>query len=195
MIIEAFLIGIIIGYIRRGSLSKFKYMEFKLSFLILLAVLCHLAITVMNLGLIEFKTNYYVIALTAAYILTILVLTINLNYRYVIIIWLGSILNLISFLANGFKFAINPTHVNTVFGTEMYDLLMSGKIKFFIPLEEAKLWFLGNIIYINKPFLGSVILSIGDIIIAIGIIFFVQSIMKDKSLISRRKLEFKKGIL
>jgi len=72
----------------------------------------------------------------------------------------------------------------------MAELLINGKIKFFIPDIGSKLSFLGNIINIGDL----LIVSIGDIIISIGIILVVQDIIADKFIQHKSKITFSKDI-
>ncbi len=194
MIIEAVLLGIIIGLVRGGKISRLKYINLKGSFLFLLAIILHIGIIIMNLGVFEYNTNYYTIMLTSSYILILVGLIINIHSRYFILIISGLAINFVCFAANNFRFPINSNAVKLTYGNEFYQHLINNEIKFFIPLEEAKLSFLGNTIYINMPFVNDLIISIGDIVIALGIILFIQSVMSDRFIKGKGKLKFAKGM-
>ena len=194
MIIEAVLLGIIIGLVRGGKISRLKYINLQGSFLFIIAIILHIGIIIMNLGVFEYNTNYYTIMLTSSYILILVGLIINIHSKYFILMISGLIINFICFASNNFRFPINSNAVKLSYGNEFYQHLINNEIKFFIPLEEAKLKFLGNTIYINMPYINDLIISIGDIVVAIGIILFIQSIMSDRFIKGKGKLKFAKGL-
>jgi regulator of protease activity HflC (stomatin/prohibitin superfamily) len=70
------------------------------------------------------------------------------------------------------------------------ELLNKGKLLFFTSSETATLSYLGNIIPIGNWF----VVSIGDIIAALGVILVVQCIMADKFIQTRSKITFSKDI-
>jgi hypothetical protein len=124
------------------------------------------------------------------YIFTGLFIIANISMKFMAVPLIGLGLNVLAFLANGFKFPLSSEAAAKLYGTEMHELLNSGKILFFTPAESASLSFLGNIITIGNW----IIVSIGDIIAAIGIILVVQAIISDKFIQNRSKITFSKNI-
>lgn len=103
---------------------------------------------------------------------------------------LGLCMNLIVFIANKFKFPLSSEAAATLYGTEIQELLNTGKILFFTPAETANLNLLGNTILIGNR----IVVSIGDIIAAIGVALVVQAIISDKFIQNKSKLTFSKDI-
>lgn len=190
MFLEALILGIIIGFIRRGDISRLTYAQFSFKPFIYMSVLLYAAIMIMNLGLFNYSSSLYSIFLLLSYILTGMFLIANINTKFMAVPLIGLCLNVLVFLANGFKFPLSSETVAKLYGTEMYELLISGKILFFTPAEGASLSFLGNIITIGNK----IIISIGDIIVAIGVVLIVQNIMSDKFIQNRSKITFSKDI-
>jgi len=188
MFIEAVILGIIIGLIRHGKVSRLSYMNFNMSFLIYISATLYISIIVMNLGLLDYSSFLYTAFLIISYILIGIFLIFNIEIKFMFVPLIGLFTNLLCFIVNGFKFPLSSFAVSELYGTEMYDLLINGKIKFYIPADNAVLSFLGNVIYINKY----KVISIGDIIISIGIVLVIQSIVSDKYMRNKSKITFSK---
>lgn len=193
MFIEAILFGIIIGLVRRGKMFRLSYADFNMPVLIYISAVFYIGIVVMNLGLLDFNTSLYTAFLIISYILIILFLFSNIEKKFMFIPLIGLCLNLLCFIVNDFKFPISSDAISKYYGNEMLTLLSSGKMKFFIPSENAVLSSLGNMFPVNK-FVSVSILSAGDILIAAGILLVVQAILTDRHIESRNKITFSKGI-
>lgn len=194
MIIEAIILGIIIGLIRGGTFSRLGYINFRGSVFFLISLICYLMIVVMHIGNFEYNTNYYSIILLITYIFILIGLLVNIKMKHIIIIVIGCIMNLIVFITNNLSFPINSEKVNLLFKSEYHQLLINNNIRFYIPVEGSKLKYLANIIAINRPYLSPLILSVGDLIIALGIIILIQSTMTDKYIKSKTRLQFDKKL-
>lgn len=190
MFVEALILGIIIGFIRRGKLSRLAYVHFSGRPLIYISALLYLAIIVMNLGLFDYNSSLYSIFLLLTYLFSALFLIANISMKYMFVPLIGLSLNILTFLANGFKFPLSSEAAAKLYGTEMYELLNSGKILFFTPAEGASLSFLGNTLIIGNW----IIVSAGDIVAAIGVIMVVQAIIADKFIQNRNRITFSKDI-
>ena len=146
MFFEALILGIVIGYIRRGKLSRLSYVNFSFKFLIYISALFYLGIIVINLGLYDYESFLYSTFLIGSMVLTGLFLIANLNIKYMFIPLVGLALNLLSFLANKFKFPLSPDAAAQIYGAEAFELLNTGKLLFYTSSETATLSFLGSII-------------------------------------------------
>ncbi len=193
MFIEALIIGIIIGLIKHGKVYRLSYVDFSMSLIIYISALFYVSIVIMNLGLLDFNTILYTAFLLISYALSCIFLLANISKKFMFVPLIGLCSNLVCFIANGFRFPISSAAVLKFYGNEMLGLLNSGKIRFFIPAENAALPFLGNIIPINKLISVSIV-SAGDIIIAVGIVLIVLSIMSDKHIQNRNRITFAKNI-
>ena len=190
MFFEALILGIVIGYIRRGKISRLSYVNFSFRFLIYISALFYLGIIVINLGLYDYESFLYSTFLIGSMVLTGLFLIANISIKYMFIPLTGLALNLLSFLANKFKFPLSPDAAAQIYGAEAAELLNTGKLLFYTSSETATLSFLGSIIPIGNWF----VVSIGDIIAALGVVLIVQCIMADKFIQTRSKITFSKDI-
>jgi len=190
MFFEALILGVLIGFVRRGKIARLAYVNFNSRTLIYISALFYMGIIVMNLGLYDYNSFLYAGFLIVSFILTLLFLIANISMKFMFIPLIGLVLNLLAFLVNGFKFPLDSNVAAKIYGTEIYELLTSGKILFFTPAENATLSFLGNVIPIGNLFIA----SIGDIITAIGITLIVQAIVSDKFIQNRSRITFSKNI-
>ncbi|HKM00421.1 MAG TPA: DUF5317 family protein [Sedimentibacter sp.] len=190
MFFEALILGVIIGFLRRGKLSRLSYINFSYRPLIYISALFYLGIIVINLGLYDYDSFLYSGFLIGSMVFTGLFLTANLSIKFMFIPLVGLALNLFSFLVNKFKFPLSPEAATQIYGTEITELLSNGKLLFYTSSETATLSFLGNIIPVGNWF----VVSIGDIIAALGVVFIVQSIMSDKFIQSRSRITFSKDM-
>jgi hypothetical protein len=190
MFLEALIFGIIVGYIRRGKISRLSYVDFNFRPLIYISALFYLGIIVINLGLYDYESFLYSTFLIGSMVLTGLFLIANLSIKYMFIPLIGLGLNLLSFFTNKFKFPLSPQAAGQIYGAEAVELLNKGKLLFFTSSETATLSYLGNIIPVGNWF----VVSIGDIITALGIVLVVQCIMADKYIQNRGKITFSKDI-
>ena len=190
MFFEALILGVIIGFLRRGKLSRLSYINFSYRPLIYISALFYLGIIVINLGLYDYDSFLYSGFLIGSMVFTGLFLTANLSIKFMFIPLVGLALNLFSFLVNKFKFPLSPEAATQIYGTEITELLSNGKLLFYTSSETATLSFLGNIIPVGNWF----VVSIGDIIAALGVVFIVQSIMSDKFIQSRSRITFSKDV-
>ena len=188
MFIVAVILGIVIGLIRRGKIYRLSYINFNMSPLIYIAALLYICIIIMNLGLLDYSSFLYTTFLVVSYILIAVFIIINLDIKFMYVALIGLCSNVLCFLVNGFKFPLSSNSVLSLYGDEMYNLLINGKIKFYIPAENATLSFLGNIISIGTYN----IVSIGDIITSIGIVLIVQAIISDKYMRNKSNITFSK---
>ncbi|MFA9422033.1 MAG: DUF5317 family protein [Sedimentibacter sp.] len=190
MFFEALILGIVIGFIRGGKISRLAYVNFSARPIIYVSAFLYLCITIMNLGLYDYSSFLYAGFLFVSFILTLVFLVLNISMKFMYLPLVGLCSNLLVFTLNGFKFPLASESAAKVYGPETYDLLKSGKILFFTAAENARLSFLGNVIPVGNLF----ILSIGDIIAAIGITLVVQAIISDKFIQNRNRITFSKNI-
>ncbi len=194
MIIEAIIIGIIIGTLRKGKLSRLEYLKINLSPLIILSLISYVSIIVMNLGSLDFNSSLYNVFLILTYALIIIVLTFNLDKKFMFLPLIGAMMNFICMCVNSFKIPVKSDIILSLYGEETSNLLLANKIKFFIPAEGANLNALGKLFSISDYYLYDVILSIGDIIIFVGIILIIQELMTDKYLKTRDSITLSKSL-
>jgi hypothetical protein len=117
----------------------------------------------------------------------------NWKVKYIPVVFGGSILNLISFIYNGFNIGITNNAAKIAFSSEIFQLLSQGDIKLFKIIEDGK-FYSGGFVPWNRMLVFPSVVSIGDIVIFIGIILVVQNLMISKSRFSRNTVTFSKDL-
>ncbi len=193
VVLEGLLIGILIGYIRKGEIRKIGDVVIKGKFLILISLLIQMSFLLLNTGLLDLNFNYYEVILILSYILILIAIAINWKIKYLPIIFVGSVLNLISFITNGLNIGITENTAQIAFSKEIYQLLSEGNIKLFKIIPDKR-FFAGGFIPWNRMMLFPSAVSIGDIVIFIGVILVVQNLMINRSRFNRNSVTFSKNL-
>jgi len=193
MVLEGLLIGVLIGYIRKGELNRLGDVEIKGKLLILISLIIQMSFLLLNTGLLDLKFNYYEMILIISYLFILGALVMNWKVKYIPVVFGGSILNLISFIYNGFNIGITNNAAKIAFSSEIFQLLSQGDIKLFKIIEDGK-FYSGGFVPWNRMLVFPSVVSIGDIVIFIGIILVVQNLMISKSRFSRNTVTFSKDL-
>ena len=193
MFLEGILIGILIGFIRRGSLKNIGNIEIKGKGLIIAAFIIQLSFLLLNTGLLDLDFDYYELILTGSYILILISLFLNFNIKFVPIVIIGGILNFLSYILNNWNVGLTEAASKTVFSQEIFQLLNNGNITLFKLIPEES-FYKGGFIPWNRMLIFPSAVSIGDIIIFVGLILIVQNIMVDKRMMSRKNIKFSKDL-
>lgn len=177
MFAEAFILGVIIGRIRKGRFSNFADLHIKgWGFVVLGALVQFLPIFLKKLGILE---EYYLFFPVIAAVVMIIVLFLNVDVKGVWLILLGGICNLGVILFNGLKMPVSLKAYEFAGLNGIVETIMDGSVINYISLESARGFsrFFGKVIAIPEIYPFAKVLSIGDILITIGIIWFIQGEM------------------
>lgn len=183
MIIETITLSLLLGKLRGGKIRNLESLYingwylFVGSFLIEIVTLLIISNNFRNLGNI-IEENFFYINLFI-YLFLIIGLWMNFHDKGLRITLFGSILNFVTLIMNNGRM---PVSVKALKYSNLYNqisLLQEGRIiTHSLANKDTKLIFLGDIIPIPKPYLFPKIISIGDILIALGLFILIQSYMK-----------------
>ncbi len=120
--------------------------------------------------------------LTASLILLLVVIWQNRHLGGIKLIGLGLLLNLLVMVVNGGFMPITPEAVAQIgYGGNASQLetgYIVGRTKnVVVEPGEASLWFLSDIMVIPRPFPIPTALSVGDVLIVMGVFFFLREAM------------------
>lgn len=170
--------SIVVGWIRGGELSKFDNIDLRRIWMLVIAFGIHLFIIIFGASGNEFVLNYTKHLYLLSYILLIVYLFMNITNRHLIIVLIGVILNLIPFVFNDGKMPISIDALKLAGFSEIANLVESNKLALYTKLtENTDYGILSKIIVFGKPLPFSQVLTIGDILIGLGIFVFIQSVM------------------
>lgn len=179
MFLEALVIGIIIGYILKGNLKNLENIKLKYPYLAIGAFAVEFILfSLVRRGTLSrgyFTTSIYIIE----YALIFLFIYFNKENKFVLTMGLGFLLNALAIFLNGGAMPVSAKAAVTAgLAPSIDSVKASAEGLYVIQNESTRLWILGDII--PKTYLRHYVISIGDIIAAIGLMMFIIKGMKSK---------------
>lgn len=181
MILEALIISLLIIYFTRESFEKIWNMKFISTGFALGGVFILLAInffTTRDFGSISYflvETYFYFHLLGLA--LVFLFIIVNYKKRGMTLIGFGLLLNMLAIMFNG-KMPVSLKALERVGNLRTLQIIEGGKSLSHGIFQNPKIFFLGDIIPLTKPYIMPKVISLGDIIISIGIIITLVMISR-----------------
>ncbi len=174
MYIEAIILGLIIGFVRNGRLNNFYEAHFKgwiLAFLAFLLFLVPYGIKILDIPFEQLALIPYI-----SMCLIALVALFNFERNGMKIILLGLALNLLIMGLNGYRMPVDAAAMEAMGHGSFVESLTNGSIVNYMTLDGANVLspYLGKIIALPKAYPLTELLSIGDIIVSIGIVVLIQ---------------------
>lgn len=173
-------IGILIGYLRGGRLSHLAKLELRGAWLVLLALIIQLLIFPLGSSkqpIISFGTEYFHLASYAP-----LVIFVVLNWREwgILAMGVGMVLNLVVITANGGYMPTRPELLEAAGHGEAAATLRETctYANNTCMGPETPLWFLADIFYVPAGVPFANVFSVGDLLLALGLIVFLQAKMR-----------------
>ncbi len=173
MLWESVILGVIIGWFRKGRLKHLSLLNLKSWPFILIAVLIQAAIWIDFTTSIWFLSAFYSPLYILSFVLLVMFFFIQGNQPVFVIIGLGILLNTLVIAANEGMMPVDSTRLPAY----VYEELASGGKSPFHTIidEDTRLEYLGDRITI--PYDRNRLLSIGDIILAAGMVILIQQNM------------------
>jgi len=187
MFIEAVLIALFIGGFRGGRLSNIIDMNIRGWYLILLSLL--LSLSPVFLRNFENIGNTPVVLMFFGMVILLIVLALNMDKKGAWLILIGGLLNAGIMVFNGFRM---PVIVGGLEGAGLSALLegiTDGTIINYVASEATGVMtVLTKFIIIPKPYPIPKILSIGDIVMSIGLLWMIMGEMARPSYSGKGKM-------
>lgn len=188
MFVEAVILGLAIGIARKGRISNLASIRIRGWFMILFAIILQLMLFFKDaLPIIgKYSRNIYI----ASAILILLTIIFNLNKKGMWLILIGALLNFIVMMLNGFQMPIHFEGLRLAGLEKMIEGIKAGDIINYMALENINNWtrYLAKFIVIPKPYPLAKVISIGDIVMSLGIILFIQGEMAKSYLTARGRM-------
>lgn len=164
MIVEAVLVSIIIGYIRKGRLSNFEHVEIRYWYLIIISQILQIIVIRLNGSVFHINEDVFYFGHILSYVILLIPLFANARLLAMLLLGVGTLLNFIPIAFNKGKMPVYlPEGVNASF--DMGHILSDS---------TTKAYYLSDIIPILKPYPLPKIISVGDVFLLIGAFLFVQ---------------------
>jgi hypothetical protein len=184
---EAVLIGICIGLIRGGRLNQLDNLNFKGSLFIVLGLLIQLVPFFLHpISFIKDNAMYFTFS---GLLLALLVLILNIKRAGIIFVILGSALQVFVLLMHDLKMPIRLMQESSVKFVQMRLSIEAGEIANYILFSQSDHWsrYFGKLVVLPSYYPFSQAIGLGDVLIALGIIWFIQSEMINFRLFGRAK--------
>lgn len=180
LFIEAILIGIILGRFRSGNLSALEKINFKglifIVVMLILDIILRFFLSTSPLILADTLFIYYPTFSLGIYVATIIVLELNKHIKYMRLIEGGFVLNFLPMALNGGKMPVLESALVQIGKIQEAEIMKRGLMLGHQLIDEStRFKILSDFIPLNI-FIPKVI-SIGDIVIALGIILFISHYM------------------
>jgi hypothetical protein len=189
----AVLIGLLIGRLRKGKFEKIGYLRIKYPLLIVSGIIIQISIFILKLGLTDIQSIIPDILLVASYIVLLVGMILNVSISYMYLVLTGAALNFIMMILNGFRTGITLNAAKAVYSQEIIELLISGNIRYFTIISEDK-FYMGGFIPLSRIFLYPAIMTIGDVILYIGMILMIQKIMTDRNIRKGKNIRYSRDL-
>lgn len=171
VILAALIIGVVVNRIN-GSWSDFNNIKFEKAWLLLPAVVLQIISSVTEVKGYRFETITTLIVNGAVFVFVFLMIWFNRKYAGLWFIGVGALLNALVMMFNGGRMPVDVGRLSTeAYMTEALDLILKGADNKHVAIDATtKIPALADI-YSVPGFLGlgMPLISIGDIIIAVGL--------------------------
>ncbi|MGB9813002.1 MAG: DUF5317 domain-containing protein [Thermovenabulum sp.] len=185
MLVDVMIISVIIGLLRKGSFSNLAKLPLKNLHLIFLSFMIRYIPFFLKGSLHIFAVKYNIFFVLVSYGLLMYAITSNFHLSPMKPAFFGVLLNALVIVANGGKMPVSIKALETAGLNYLKPLLFSSDYLYHTVMDAStKLGFLGDIIPLPPPYPRPRVVSIGDIILGIGIFWLIQLGMLKKHLLS-----------
>lgn len=190
MLAEGILIGLIVGFLLKGKIKPFETIEIRFWYLIVGSGLLEIGANYIRKNEVgpiwEIVDQYVLILKIIIYGLIIFALIMNLNFKGMKTTLLGVILNAIVVIANGGRMPVEIDSIMDKVAIEAIEVLKSGSdLAHTVLVESTRFKVLGDIIHVLKPYPLPKSISVGDILMSLGIMIFIIFTMKQRVTVNR----------
>ncbi|MFB5195088.1 DUF5317 domain-containing protein [Neobacillus sp. KR4-4] len=187
MVFDGIIISFLVGFLRKGNLRALGKLKLKWGWIFPLLLVVELTVFMFQndskfLG--QISGSIYIVV----YVLGLLFLYMNRKNRGFILILFGVFLNFLVMVINGGRMPVSVEAATVLDPVYIETLKDSLYAKHTMLTSSTHLGFLGDVIPISAPYPRTQIISIGDIIMNIGIFFFIQYLMVHHPISKKRLL-------
>jgi len=171
------ILGIIIGLLLKGDIKKLDGSDLKGIYVPIIAFSIEIVLfTLVRKGIIERGLITYIFYLLQ-FILIFIFAYLNRQNKAIVTIAIGFLLNALAIFLNGGAMPVNP---DSAVAAGLYpskdNINITKEGLYVLQNEKTLFWFLGDIIPVK--FIRSYVVSIGDVFICIGVIYYIIKSMK-----------------
>lgn len=193
MLIEGILLSLIVGKLRGGKLKGLGQVSINNAWLFILALIVEFGTLFAASAGLESVERYSMYLHAASYILLFAGIVSNRQHRSMGLVFLGSFLNFLVIFLNGGAMPVSVEALENAGLTSYAQIVSDGSMVTHQPLTSmTKLPFLADIIVLPAFYPLPKVMSVGDIIISLGLFIFIQKAMlQEKIMRQSRMIRFK----
>ncbi|MFD1040452.1 DUF5317 domain-containing protein [Virgibacillus byunsanensis] len=176
MVYDGIILSLLIGFLRGGSLKGIAEIEFKYGWVFIILIVGQLFVyfTQNHFGFVGAISNQFFMFV---YIIGMFFLWINRHHEGFTIILVGVFLNFLVMAVNGGRMPVSE-EASAVLDPHYIEMLKSGLAgKHALLTDSTILPFLGDILPLQPPYPRQQVISIGDIVMNVGVFLFIQKVM------------------
>ncbi|NBG89393.1 DUF5317 domain-containing protein [Isachenkonia alkalipeptolytica] len=179
MVVEAILLGLILGKLRSGSFKNLGRFALKLPVILIIGFLGYVVTSLLVFFGNDFVVENLLYLKIGIYLLLFVVLFFNLQYRSVWLILFGTLSNFTAIVLNDGRMPLDPEALEQAGMVSMETSLQAGTLHNYINIEAVEGFTanLGKFLATPEIYPFSQVFSPGDVFIAVGVFFLVQRAM------------------
>jgi lipoprotein signal peptidase len=193
VLIEGLLLSLIIGKIRGGKLKCLGQVSLRNPWMFILAFAIEFGTLFAVSAGFEVVREYGMYLHTLSYVVLFIAMISNSKHPAMWILFFGALLNFIVIFINGGAMPISIEGLIKAGLEKEAEMIAAGGIITHQPITDAtRLVYLADVIILPPPYPFPKLMSIGDFIICLGVIMFVQKAMlQEKVARQNRMIRFK----
>jgi hypothetical protein len=193
VLIEGVLLSLIIGKLRGGKFKSLGQVTIHHPWMFILAFAIEFGTLFAVAAGIEVVRDFSIYLHSLSYLILFIAIISNREHPAMWVLFLGVLLNFIVIFINGGAMPISIEGLQRAGLDKEAQIISAGGIITHQPLTlDTKLPFLADVIVLPPPYPFPKLMSIGDFIICLGVILFVQkAMMQEKIARQSRMIRFK----
>ena len=175
MLVDTAVASMVVGKLRGGTLSSLGEMPLKRVECIVASFAIEVAVVALGFRGTALSRSIAPYAFFLSYLLLLYAIWANRHVRWMPLIGTGVVLNFVVILANGMRMPVSADMLTAVGMAQQVAAIESGRVLTYKLIDTTtRLWPLGDVIPIGPPYPIHRVISVGDIVMAIGVFLLIQ---------------------
>ncbi len=193
MYLYAIVMGLIVGKVRKGKWNKLNHVQIKLPLLMMAALVLQFSMFFLNISGTQIAARILDGLLLGSMSIILISLIINRHIKYWYLVFIGILINYVLIILNGVRIGVTEEAALKAFGPELFQLIEAGAVYFYTIIPQD-VFYRGAFIAFEKLFIYPAVLTIGDLVIFMGVVVLVQNLMTDKTIRPGVKIKYSKKL-
>ena len=184
MLLDVLIISLIIAFLRRGKFKRLAEIDLRRIELIIISFSIQYVLVRAGESGANWVEKWGVYLYVFSYILLLLSIWYNRHIREMLIFGGGIFINFVVIIFNGGHMPVSLLALKRARMEYVLPLLQSKSYIIHTLMDsKTRLKFLADVIPLPPPYPRPKVLSVGDVIMGIGVFFLIQNYMTDKGLL------------